>query len=92
MFVVIAEFEAALARLAPGEITREPVETRFGYHIIQLGRRLEARQLPFELVAARIRDYLAERVRRRALQQYVAVLAGRAELRGVEFVRPETLM
>lgn len=88
----VAEFEHALARLQPGEITREPVETRFGYHVIRLGRRLEARQLPFELVTARIRDYLAERVRRRALQQYVAVLAGRADLRGVEFVRPETLM
>jgi peptidyl-prolyl cis-trans isomerase C len=88
----VAEFEAALAQLAPGEISGEPVETRFGYHVIRLARRLEAKQLPFELVAARIHDYLTERVRRRALQQYVAVLAGRAELRGVEFVRPETLM
>ncbi len=88
----VAEFEAALTGLQPGEITRHPVETRFGYHVIRLGRRLEPRQLPFELVAEWIRDYLAERVRRRALQQYVAVLAGRADLCGVEFARPETLM
>jgi peptidyl-prolyl cis-trans isomerase C len=60
--------------------------------VIRLARRVEGRQLPFDLVRARIADYLAERVRRRALSQYVAVLAAKADLRGVEFPRPENLM
>ena len=88
----VAEFETALASLSPGEITTKPVETRFGFHVIRLARRIEGRQLPFELAQARIRDYLGERVRRQALSQYVAILAGRAELPGVAFARPETLM
>ncbi len=88
----VAEFEAALARLAPGEITRAPVETRFGYHVVKLVRRIEGRDLPYHLVRERICAYLGEAVRRRALAQYVAVLAGRADLRGVDFERPANLM
>ena len=88
----VAEFEAALGLLQPGEITRAPVETRFGFHVVRLARRIAGRTVPFELAQARIRDYLAEAVRRRALAQYIAVLAGRAEIRGVEFDCPETLM
>ena len=88
----VPEFEKALARLSPGEITTKPVETRFGFHVIRLARRVEGRQLPFDLVRARIADHLAERVRRRALSQYVAVLAAKADLRGVEFARAENLM
>lgn len=88
----VPEFEVALARLQPGEITRKPVETRFGFHVIRLERRIDGQALPFALVHDRICAYLSEAVRRRALAQYVAVLAGRAELRGVEFVRPEHLM
>ncbi len=32
---MVPEFDAAMARLAVGEITAEPVETSFGYHIIR---------------------------------------------------------
>lgn len=88
----VAEFEVALARLAPGDITRKPVETRFGFHVIRLARRIEGSVLPFELVHDRIRKYLAEAVRRRAFAQYVAVLAGRAKLVGVAFDAPANLM
>jgi peptidyl-prolyl cis-trans isomerase C len=51
---------------------------------VRLDRRIEGRQLPFELVHRRIAEYLDEAVRRRALQQYVSILAGRAQVTGVE--------
>lgn len=82
------EFEAALARLLPGEITREPVESRFGLHIIRLERRLEGRLLDFAVAEQRIAAYLAERSRRTAVAQYLARLAGSAEITGIELATP----
>jgi len=79
------EFEQAMVALAPGEIAAEPVETRYGFHLIRLERKHEGRTLPYELVADRIADYLAESVRLRAHAQYVARLASAAAIEGVAF-------
>jgi peptidyl-prolyl cis-trans isomerase C len=78
-----AEFECALFALAAGAITEEPVVTRYGLHVIRLDRKIEGRDLPFELVADRIADYLREAVRRRAGAQYIARLMSRAEITGI---------
>ncbi|MGV3633207.1 MAG: peptidylprolyl isomerase [Pseudorhodoplanes sp.] len=78
------DFERALIALAPGALTKEPVQTRYGLHIIRLDRKIEGRELPFEAVADRIADYLTESARRRATAQYIARLATRAEIAGVE--------
>jgi peptidyl-prolyl cis-trans isomerase C len=78
----VAEFEQALRRMSPGEVRL--VETRYGFHIVRLDRRIDGRELPFDLVRERIADYLDEAVHRRALQQYVCVLSGRAEVTGVD--------
>ena len=72
------EFDAALRAMAPGEITTEPVASRFGHHIIRLDRRIEGRQLPFEQVQERIADYLVDRARHTAIAQFVARLTARA--------------
>ncbi len=77
-----SEFEAALHTLAQGAIS-PPVETRYGVHLIRLNRHIEGRQLPFEAVRERIADYLDAHVRRQATAQYIAVLIGRAEIRGI---------
>lgn len=79
------EFDAAMAALAPGETSRAPVETRYGFHVIRLQRRVEGADLPYEVVRDRISAYLADAVERRALAQYVAILAGRADIVGVDF-------
>ena len=79
----VAEFEASLARMKAGEIA--VIETRYGFHVVRLDHYAPGQLLPFELVRERIADYLSERVRRRALAQYVSVLAGRAEISGVTF-------
>lgn len=78
------EFERAMMALAPGTFAKEPVQTRYGLHIIRLDRRIEGRELPFEAVAERIADYLTESARRRATAQYIARLVTRAEISGVE--------
>lgn len=78
------EFEAALSRLAPGEYSRAPVATRYGYHIIKLHRREEGRQLPFSLVSEKIAEYLRSRAWNQAVHQYISILAGQADIQGID--------
>ncbi len=80
----VAEFEAALFSLAEGQLCAEPVRTRFGVHVIRAGRRAEGQQLPFEAVEASIRDYLEEASYRKAVAQYLAILASRTAITGVD--------
>lgn len=85
------EFEDALVALAPGEVSAEPVETRYGAHVIRLDRKVAGRTLPFDLVRDRIATYLADAVRRRAQAQYVARLLGRAAIEGIDVPGPGEL-
>jgi peptidyl-prolyl cis-trans isomerase C len=76
------EFEAALIELAAGEISA-PVESRYGVHLIRLVRKIEGSLLPFEAVREQIAAYLEEHVRRQATAQYISLLVGRADIRGI---------
>lgn len=80
----VPEFEIALAALRPGEISREPVETRFGYHVIRLERRIDGASLPFEAVHGRIATYLEQAAAHRAQAQYIARLVSAADISGVD--------
>ncbi|QQS57942.1 MAG: peptidylprolyl isomerase [Alphaproteobacteria bacterium] len=75
-------FEAALFGMKAGEISADPVRTEVGYHIIKVHARAEGQQLPFENVAEWIAKDLHEKSWRKAFQQYVQILAGRAKISG----------
>ena len=80
----VAEFEQALLALADGELCPQPVRSPFGVHVIRAGRRIEGRQLPFEVVEASIRNYLEEASYRRAMAQYLSILASETVLEGID--------
>ncbi|MCP8939566.1 peptidylprolyl isomerase [Alsobacter sp. SYSU M60028] len=80
----VPEFEQALERLNEGEVAARPVETRYGLHIVWLDRRIAGRDLPLEMVRERIAEWLGEKARRMAIRHYIASLAGRAEIVGVD--------
>lgn len=80
---LVPEVEAAIGRLAPGEVGAEPIRSRFGWHVLRLDRRLEGRQMPFEYVADRIRMNLESRAWAAAAVRYVAELGERARGQGV---------
>jgi peptidyl-prolyl cis-trans isomerase C len=80
---MVAEFDTAVFDAAGTGILPRLVATRFGFHIVDVVRRLPGRQLPFEVVRANVAAHLARRVEAAALRQYVAVLAGRATIEGV---------
>ncbi|MEQ1615230.1 MAG: peptidylprolyl isomerase [Hyphomicrobiaceae bacterium] len=80
----VPEFEDALAAIPVGDMQCAAVESRYGCHIVRVNRHEAGRQLPLELVAPRIAQYLSEHVRRSAIRQYISVLAGRAEITGID--------
>jgi peptidyl-prolyl cis-trans isomerase C len=76
------EFETALFKMQKDEVSAEPVPTRYGYHIILVHERAESQELPFEAVQEWIADYLKQSVWKRAVAQYIGILAGKAEVKG----------
>ncbi|MEO3427366.1 peptidylprolyl isomerase [Pelagibius sp. CAU 1746] len=79
----VPEFETFLENLEEGQLCPVPVRSRYGVHVLRLDRRIDGRELPFEAVAETIADQLQEASWRRAVAQYIRVLAGQAEIEGV---------
>lgn len=73
----IAPFELALTALKPGESTKTPVKTEFGYHIILLNRVEAASFQSFE----QVRGGLEQAIRDTALQKVLDNIVNRTPIR-----------
>lgn len=80
---LVGEVQAGLESLAEGTISREPVRSRFGWHILRLHRRIPGRTIPFEMARDRINDMLEARSWSVEAARYVARLAERSDVEGV---------
>jgi len=80
----VKEFEDVLFGLGEGELHPDPVKTRFGVHVIRAGRRATGEQMPLELVRDKIAQYLEEASWRRAVTQYLTILASQAKVEGID--------
>lgn len=80
----VPEFERALFRLGPTGILREIVRTRYGLHLVAVDKRIPGNILPFEAVKERISKGLMQSVETRGLRQYISLLAGQAEIVGID--------
>jgi peptidyl-prolyl cis-trans isomerase C len=81
---VVPEFAQALFDAKWTGIHAQLVTTRHGFHIVAVDRRAPGRALPYEAVRAGIAERLRNHVLGQALRQYVHVLAGTADIRGVD--------
>ncbi|MFL9868461.1 peptidylprolyl isomerase [Paraburkholderia fungorum] len=89
----VPEFEAAIFGSQHIGLLPGLVNTRYGFHIVWVERRVAGVPLPFEVVQATVGRYLAEHVRHKSVQQYLTLLASSAELRGISLdVRPGLLL
>lgn len=87
------EFEAAVFGSQHIGLLPGLVNTRYGFHIVWVERRVAGVSLPLEAVHASIARYLSGHVRHKSIQQYLSLLASRAELRGISLdVRPGLLL
>lgn len=80
----VPEFEQILFRPGPLGIVRELARTRYGFHVVSVDQRIAGAMVPFEMAHERIAERLEALVEQRALRQYISILAGEAEIRGVE--------
>jgi peptidyl-prolyl cis-trans isomerase C len=86
----VPEFEQAIFRLGANGILRHLVKTRHGFHIVAVDQSIPGERLSFEAVRERISERLKAGVEERALRQYVSILAGQAEIAGVELAGADT--
>lgn len=81
----VPEFEAALESLNEGAIGAEPVETRYGFHIVRLDARAEGEILPFDNVRPRIHEMLERAAWARGAKAFLARLLEESTIDGVNF-------
>jgi peptidyl-prolyl cis-trans isomerase C len=73
---MVKPFADAVKALKKGEVTPEPVQTQYGWHVIQLEDTREAAPPPFDQVKAQLTSSLA----RKKLQAYVEDLKKNAKI------------
>ena len=80
---LVSEVQAGLEALASGTTGREPIRSRFGWHILRLHRRIPGQTMPFDMARDRIADMLEARSWSVEAARYVAGLAARNRIEGV---------
>jgi peptidyl-prolyl cis-trans isomerase C len=80
---LVPELERALFAAAPGVLPRL-VSSRYGFHVVRVMHTAPAQPLDFALVCPQIRASLTERVRTKAAEQYVRMLAAQAAVSGID--------
>lgn len=80
----VPEFEAALVKMAEGEISKRPVETRYGYHIIRLDAKAPGQPLPFESVLPHLEQAYEKAHWVKSGKQLMQKLAANADIKGVD--------
>ena len=61
----------------------QPLESRYGFHVVYVDQRIEGVQLPYDAVAQDIRRELYQRVWQKAVAQYLQTLVGAADIQGI---------
>lgn len=77
----VTEFERVVFA-APQGLIPNPVESRYGYHVVLVQHRIEGQPLEFGMVENQILEYLNEKVRRKAIAQYLTQLLAEADIEG----------
>lgn len=80
---LVASVQAGIEALDDGATAREPVRSRFGWHVLRLQRRIEGRVIPFEIARDKIADMLEARSWSVEAARYVAGLAATGKVEGV---------
>lgn len=75
--------QAALEAIPEGTVRREPVRSRYGWHVLRLHRKIGGQVLPFEAVQPKIAEMFEARSWSLGATRYVASLAAKAELVGI---------
>ena len=87
----VPEFERQVFPMEEG-LCPNPVESRYGYHIVRVDKKVSGDQLEYEFVMDKIRTYLQEQVYRRSVNQYITILAGSADIQGIDLHGADSML
>jgi peptidyl-prolyl cis-trans isomerase C len=71
---MVPEFDAAVFSMEVGEISKTPVKTQFGYHLIKLNSKTESTVAPLDEVREGVRSMLFSEKQRRAYDSKIGQL------------------
>lgn len=78
------EFENAIFELEEG-LAKEPVESRYGFHVVYVDKKLPGKQLEYEHVKGDVAKMLMELGQRKAIAMYIHKLVDEADIEGIDF-------
>jgi len=68
---MVPEFDAAVFEMEAGAVTEVPVKTQFGYHLIKLNSKSEAKTAPLAEIKDRLKEALLDEKRRAAYESKI---------------------
>ncbi len=68
---MVPEFDTAVFELEVGEVTKTPVKTQFGYHLIKLNSKSDASVMPYEQIAPQLSEMVLNEKRREAYERKI---------------------
>jgi len=79
----VPEFERQLMPLSEG-LSDKAIESRYGFHVVNINRKIEGKQLDYDMVSDKVRGYLINSASHLAIQAYIQSLVELADVEGVE--------
>ena len=68
---MVPEFDKKVFEMSPGEITKEPLKTQFGYHLIRLDAKNAAREIPYLEIKDRLKEAVLEEKQKKAYESKI---------------------
>lgn len=81
----VPEFQRQLFAAAEG-LMATPIETRFGFHVVLVEKKIVGNSLPYHHVQDKIKQFLNDKVQHKAISQYLQRLVAKADIKGFSFV------
>lgn len=78
----VPEFERQLMPLSEG-ISDKAIESRYGFHVVNINRKIDGKQLEYDMVSDKVRGYLINSASHLAIQAYIQSLVEKADIQGV---------
>ncbi|MBL4942193.1 MAG: peptidylprolyl isomerase [Colwellia sp.] len=78
----VPEFERQLMPLSEG-LSDKAIETRYGFHVVNINRKIAGKQLDYDMVSDKVRGYLINSASHLAIQAYIQSLVEQADIKGV---------
>ena len=79
----VPEFEKQLTRLPEG-LAKDPIESRYGFHVVRINRKIDGKPLEYQMVAEKIKHYLTQKASQLSIQAYIQSLVEKSEIIGLK--------